>query len=149
MSNTITEYSIDLTCLSVLFLFIFSIWFAITSKATICAKKGGCAEGGRDVLHDLGKGHGLIYTRNGEREVLHHSAHHAILVRCFKKKEKIDDTCELESDALRAYGRRKGVMQTLIDHFLDGARRVNLHRKEVFKAVYFCCFFGELLSECI
>ncbi len=40
-------------------------------------------------------------------------------------------------------------MQTLIDHLLDGARRVDLHGKEVFKAVYFRCFFGELLSECI
>jgi len=44
---------------------------------------------------------------------------------------------------------KKGAMQTLIDHLLDGARWVDLHRKEVFKAVYFCCFFGELLSECI
>ena len=40
-------------------------------------------------------------------------------------------------------------MQTLIDHLLDGARRVDLHRREVFKPVYFCRFFGELLSECI
>lgn len=42
----------------------------------------GCAEGGRDVLHDFGKGHGLVYAGNGERKVLHHGAHHAILIRC-------------------------------------------------------------------
>jgi hypothetical protein len=41
------------------------------------------------------------------------------------------------------------MMQTLIDHLLDGARRVDLHRKKVLKAVYFGRFFGELLSECI
>ena len=40
-------------------------------------------------------------------------------------------------------------MQTLIDHLLDRARRVDLHRKEVVKAVYFCRFFRELLPECI
>lgn len=63
-------------------------------------------------------------------------------------KKNVDDTCKLESGAL-AHVREKGAMQTLIDHLLDGARRVDLHRKEVFKPVYFCCFFGELLSECI
>ena len=40
-------------------------------------------------------------------------------------------------------------MQTLIDHLLDRARRVDLHRKEVVKAVYFCRFFREFLPECI
>jgi hypothetical protein len=44
---------------------------------------------------------------------------------------------------------KKGGYITLIDHLLDGARRVNLHRKEVVKAVYFRRFFGELLPECI
>jgi hypothetical protein len=113
-------------------------------------KEEGCAEGSRDVLHDLGKRHGFVYTRNGESEVLHHGAHHAILVRCSKKEKKIVDACKLESDALEHVEERgKGAMQTLIDHLLDGARRVDLHRKEVLKAVYFCCFFGELLSECI
>ena len=66
------------------------------------------------------------------------------------KKNKNIDACELESaDALERKERYQGAMQTLIYHLLDGARRVDLHRKEVFKAVYFCCFFGELLSECI
>ena len=82
-----------------------------TGKATICAKKEGCAEGSRDVLHDLGKGHGFIHTRNGEREVLHHGAHHAILVRCSKIKRKIDDACKLEFDALEHVKRKNEIFK--------------------------------------
>jgi hypothetical protein len=77
VSNTITEYSMDLTCLSG---FIYA-GQRVQSK--------GCAEGSRDVLHDLGKGHGLVYARNGKRKVLHHGAHHAIIVRCLNGEEKI------------------------------------------------------------
>ncbi len=77
----------DLTCLSVL--------FCISHHK--CEE--GCAEGASDVLHDLGKGHGFVYARNGEREVLHHGAHHAILVRCLKKKI-IVDTGKLKSASL-------------------------------------------------
>ena len=71
----------DLTCLSVCFLF-------SLQGHHVCEEKG-YAEGSRDVLHDLGKGHGFVYTGDGERQVLHHGAHHAILVRCPKKKKKL------------------------------------------------------------
>jgi hypothetical protein len=39
--------------------------------------------------------------------------------------------------------------RTLFDHLLDGARWVDLHGVEVFKAVDFRRFFGELLTKCI
>ena len=35
-----------------------------------------------DVLHDLGKGHRFVYTGDGESEILHQGAHHAVLIRC-------------------------------------------------------------------
>ena len=66
-----------------------------------------------------------------------------------QKKKKNCDARKPKSDALEHVERKERAMRTLIDHLLDGACRVDLHRKEVFKAVYFCRFFGELLSECI
>ena len=39
-----------------------------------------------DALHYLGKGHGFVYAGNGEREILHHGSHHAVLIRCDKTK---------------------------------------------------------------
>ena len=44
---------------------------------------------------------------------------------------------------------QRDAKRTLFDHLLDGARRVDLHGVEVFKAVDFRRFFGELLTECI
>jgi len=39
--------------------------------------------------------------------------------------------------------------RTLVDHLLDGTRRVDFHGVEVLEPVYFRRFFRELLSECI
>lgn len=81
VSNTMTEYSMDLTCLPV--------FYTPVRPLSVQRKEGGGgAGGGRDVLHDLGKGHGFVYAGNGEREVLHHGAHHAILVRCLMGGKK-------------------------------------------------------------
>jgi len=38
-----------------------------------------------DALHYLGKGHGLVYARNGKREILHHGPHHTVLIRCARE----------------------------------------------------------------
>ena len=42
---------------------------------------------------------------------------------------------------------RKKTARTLVDHLLDGARRVDFHREEIIEAVNLRCFLGEFLPE--
>lgn len=46
-----------------------------------------------DVLHDLRERHRLVDARDREREVLHHAAHHALVVRCTNARERRSYAC--------------------------------------------------------
>ena len=50
-------------------------------------------------------------------------------------KLSISSVCEFEA------------LRTLLDHLLDRARRVDLHRKEVVEAIDFRRLLGELLAK--
>jgi hypothetical protein len=88
-----------------------------------------------DRLHDFGKGHGFVYTGNGKGKVLHHGAHHAVVVRW--KAQSIERAVY------------KAAERTLLDHLLYCAGRVDLHCEEVVKAIYFSRILGELLTKSI
>jgi hypothetical protein len=47
----------------------------------------------------------------------------------------------------RAEGKKEKPARTLVDHLLDGARRVDFHGEKIIKAVNLRCFFGEFLPE--
>ncbi len=73
VSKTITEYSIDLTCLDERF-------DELESWGT-----------GEISLHNFSKTHGLINARDGECQVLHHRTHHSIGIRCIRVSAYIVD----------------------------------------------------------
>lgn len=88
-----------------------------------------------DVLHDLGKAHSFVDTRNSKRKVLHHPAHHSVLVGW------------VSSELCERIG--KSVSLTLFDHLLDGARGVDFHGKQVVKPVDLGRVLGELLTKSV
>ena len=67
VSKTITEYSIDLTCLG---------------ASSIRTGRSEARERQKDRLHDFSKAHGLIDTRNRKSKILHHAAHHTVGIGC-------------------------------------------------------------------
>lgn len=86
------------------------------------------------ALHDFSKAHCFVNTGDGKCQVLHHGAHHAVGISC---------RCAIRGFAA---GRPK-ISPTLLDHFLDCARRINLHREEVVEPINFGSIFRELLSK--
>ena len=67
VSKTITEYSIDLTCLG---------------TSSVRAGQLETRDLRKDRLHDFSEAHGLIDTRDCKGEILHHAAHHAVGIGC-------------------------------------------------------------------
>lgn len=75
-----------------------------------------------DMLHDLGKAHGFVYSRNRKCEVLHHGRHGA-------------------ATAALGIG--------LFNHLLDAAGGVDLHGAKVVESIDFSGLLAKLLPKCI
>ena len=88
-----------------------------------------------DVLHDFGKTHRFVNTRNRKSKILHHATHHTVGIGCR----------EFNWDGVFNRSRQ----HTLLDHFLDGTSRVDFHSVEIIEAIDFGSIFRELLTKSI
>jgi hypothetical protein len=122
VSKTITEYSIDLTCLG---------------TSSIRAGRSGATHLQKDRLHDFCKAHGLVDARDCKSKILHHAAHHAVRIGCTRRIVSKEDRCKSTSRTNR----------TLFNHLLDGTRRVDFHGKQVLESVDFGCILRKLLTK--
>lgn len=84
------------------------------------------------VLHNFSEAHGLIYARNCKSQVLHHRSHNAILISC---------------RIIRSSRSKSAPVRTLLDKFLQRARGIDLHGKEVVEAIDFGRVLAKFLTK--